>query len=125
METVQKSFIGMLFLVLLCVMLTGILSLQIRIGNAHRCHADAVAQIEESNFNASVMEACITDATQRGYERCITLYHSEKGTTKVTSRELVGDTDDVYLAEVELRYPCQFRLIGMNEMQTIRGVARG
>lgn len=124
METVQKSFIGMLFLMLMCVALTGILGLQMWIGNAHRCHADAVAQIEDSNFNASVIDACIKEAAQKGYEMYVTLYHSENGTTEAAAEEAAGDTTDVYLAEVELRYPCQFLLIQMDEMQTIRGFAR-
>ena len=73
--------------------------------------ADVIAEIEDSNFNAQVMEHCKKQAEEAGYD------------LTVTPCEYDAD-GDLSLAEVTLSYSYEVPLIGIEEKKQLRGVAR-
>ncbi|MGN0481961.1 MAG: hypothetical protein ACI4HI_00255 [Lachnospiraceae bacterium] len=124
METVQKSFLGLFFLLLLVVLLTGILSMQVRVSNARDYHADAVAEIENSNFSPRVINACVQEAKSLGYDMKVTLYREEARAEVVTQQNPAKNTQEVYLASVEMEYPYQFLFLNLDEKKSVRAFAR-
>ena len=77
---------------------------------AEEYKADIITEIENSNFNESVMEACTLQAGEAGYT--------------VEIRPCYYDADgDMTLAEVLLEYSYQVPLLGIAEKKQLRGIA--
>ena len=77
---------------------------------AEEYKADVIAEIENSNFNQTVIENCMTQAKEAGYEMQI--------------RPCCYDVDgDATLAEVILAYSYQVPLLGISEKKELRGIA--
>lgn len=73
--------------------------------------ADVVAEIENSNFNAKVIEHCISQAKKAGYQlEVINCMYDERS--------------DIQAAEVVLTYQYALPLFGIAEKKTTRGIAR-
>lgn len=72
---------------------------------------EVVAEIENSNFNPTVIDACRTKAAERGYtlsvESCV-----------------YDAAHDIQTAEVVLTYKYAMPLFGVDETRTTRGIAR-
>ena len=62
MSQVIKSFMGVFFLLSMLLLGIGILSAQTEVADALDYKADIIAELENSNYNAKVMEACIRQA---------------------------------------------------------------
>ena len=73
--------------------------------------ADVIAEIENSNFNAYVIEGCKKQAEKAGYQLEITNYCYDANY-------------DIQTAEVILRYTYQLPLFGISINETTRGIAR-
>lgn len=73
--------------------------------------ADVIAEIENSNFNAFVIEGCIKQAEKVGYQLEIANY-------------IYDENYDIQTAEVILKYTYQLPLFGISINQTTRGIAR-
>lgn len=73
--------------------------------------AAVVAEIENSNFNQNVVNACISQAQAAGYSLQITncIYDEDYG---------------MQIAEVLLTYKYELSLLGISETVTTRGIAR-
>lgn len=82
-----------------------------QIEQAKNYKAEAVAEIENSNFNPAVIDACKTEASSLGYtlslESCV-----------------YDAANDIQTAEVVLSYHYRMPLFGMDEVRTTRGIAR-
>ena len=64
MSQVIKSFTGVFFLLLVVLLGTGILSAQMDASNAISYKADLVAELENSNYSAQVINGCIAQAIE-------------------------------------------------------------
>jgi len=73
--------------------------------------AHVVAEIENSNFNENVINACITQAQLAGYELSITSCTYD-------------ENYDIQTAEVILKYTYKMPLFGVIHTKTTRGIAR-
>lgn len=73
--------------------------------------AHVIAEIENSNFNESVISACVSQAQMAGYELQIT-------------NCMYDENYNIQSAEVILTYPYEMPLFGISEMKTTRGIAR-
>ncbi|MBQ8278247.1 MAG: hypothetical protein IJZ23_00220 [Roseburia sp.] len=73
--------------------------------------AAVVAEIENSNFNPNVIEGCIKQAREAGYELQVT-------------NCVYDENNDIQLAEVVLTYVYELPLFGISETRTTRGIAR-
>lgn len=81
------------------------------IAEAREFKAGVVAEIENSNFNPNVMDACRKQAQEAGYELQTTV-------------SVYDENKDIRTAEVILTYPCRMPLFGIFEKKTTRGFAR-
>lgn len=73
--------------------------------------AQVVAEIENSNFNPKVIEGCIRQAENAGYQLQVTSY-------------MYDERYHMQSAEVILTYSYEIPLLGISETRTTRGIAR-
>lgn len=111
MEAVVKVYGGILVLMLnLYAGITLSVATQ-KVSVAENYRAVVTAEIENSNFNSNVIDACIAEAEQMGYGLQI--------------NDCVYDEDhDIQSAEVVLVYNYQMPLFGIDEQRVSRGIAR-
>lgn len=121
MEQIIKAFTGIFFLMLLFSLGIGILSAQLQAEEAKEYKAAVVSELENSNFSPSVINGCISQAKEQGYELAITVYQTEHIMTyqDATAR----DTSGAYMAEVVLHYPYEIGVLNSRNMHSIRGYA--
>ena len=103
---------GTLFVLMLNIFIcVSICNVSGAVAEAKEYKAAVVAEIENSNFNPNVINACITQAQTAGYELQIT--------------SCTYDVDqNIQTAEVVLTYSYEMPLFGISEIKTTRGIAR-
>ena len=113
MSTTIKTYVGIFILLLSVFTMAGVMSACIDANNARDFHASVVAEIEDSNFAPSVINACKTQAANAGYELLI------------DESSIVKDEDGKpTLMEVILRYNYHVDFLGVISTQQIRAFAR-
>lgn len=123
MSQIIKTFIGTFFILLLIFLGTGIISAQIDVSNAQNYKADVVAEIENSNYSPSVINACIRQAKSSSYKLSVKVYAREKAAVTYTE-PAVMDTDGVEMAEVVLTYPYTITFLNSITEHSVRGYTR-
>lgn len=103
---------GMVFLMMLTMQAgLSVVTAQERAGQAKRYKAETVAEIENSNFNPSVIAACEAGAVQSGY-------------VLVVTPQTYDYANDIQTAEVVLTYSYKIPLFGIEQTRTTRAIAR-
>jgi ABC-type sugar transport system substrate-binding protein len=110
-----KNIIGA-FCTLLILVLNLLLCMEVSIScaavsAAKEYKADVIAEIENSNFNPYVINACKQQAQDAGYELQVT--------------EVVYDEErDLRTAEIILSYHYEMPVFGISQTKSTRGIAR-
>lgn len=94
--------------IFICIAVTNVSG---AVAEAKEFKADVVAEIENSNFNPRVINACISQAQDAGYE------------LQVINCTYDG-RNNIQTAEVILIYKFKIPLLGISETKTTRGIAR-
>ena len=81
------------------------------VAEAKEYKAFVIAEIENSNFNPKVIEGCIRQAENAGYQLQVTSY-------------MYDERYHMQSAEVILTYSYEIPLLGISETRTTRGIAR-
>ncbi|MBO5372424.1 MAG: hypothetical protein J6A75_06870 [Lachnospiraceae bacterium] len=123
MSQVFKTFMGVFFILILLLTGVGIISAQMDVSAALNYKTDVVTELENSNYNAEVINACITQAKDKGYEIKIRTFVSGGASTVYVSPN-VSDTTDVVMAEVVLTYPYKMFFLETALKREVRGYAR-
>ena len=71
MDTVLKTFTGIFLLLLLTAVSVGLIGATLSANAAEMFYSDVSKRISVSNFSSHVIEECILDAKNRGYELSI------------------------------------------------------
>lgn len=111
MAQIVQFFTGILLMLLGFFVCISVVSGVFSSVRADEYKADVIAEIEDSNFNAQVMEHCKKQAEEAGYD------------LTVTPCEYDAD-GNLSLAEVILSYSYEVPLLGIEEKKQLRGVAR-
>ncbi len=124
MSQVIKAFTGVFFLMLLTLLGSGIVSAQLDSAYARDYKEAVVAEIENSGFCESVMNACITQAREDGYELTMTVYQSGEKPIVVGSK-VDGDimAENVEMVEILLNYDYSIPFLNYMSRHTLRGYA--
>ena len=88
-----------------------VISVSGQIAAAKEYKADVIAEIENSNFNPSVIAACTSQADAEGYQL----------TVSDCTYDALGDLNT---AEVILTYEYNLPFFGVSGTRTTRGIAR-
>lgn len=111
MKHIIGAFSTLIVLVLNLLLCAAVLSMSAETAAAKEYKAAVVAEIENSNFNPNVIEACKTQAAERGY-------------TLEVNTGVYDAGRDVYMAEVLLKYRYEIPILGISTEQVTRGMAR-
>ena len=106
------SAYGTLFVLMLNIVICiSMCNVSILVAEAKEFKADVVAEIENSNFNPNVINGCIAQAREAGYELMVT-------------NCVYDENANIQSAEVLLEYTYRIPLLGISETKTTRGIAR-
>lgn len=123
MSVFQKSFIGIFFILLSVFVSISIISADMDADHAKAFKENVVTQIEDSDFNAQVINACITEAAKQQYAMTVTVYR-EDGTKATYTDATAADTSDVCMAEIILKYKYRIAFLNIKTDHEARGFAR-
>ncbi len=106
MDIIIKSFVGTFFIMVIAVLGFNVNAQALQSCQADSFAADCVSRIEASDFAQGVIEACIAEAEERGYELAVETYSVDGssvisyGTLKLTYEytvPLLGSTTEHYV----------------------------
>ncbi len=111
MKHVIEAFSAIIYISMTLFVSVAIISASLDITAAAQYRADVTAELENSNFNQEVIDACIAQADAKGYMLEIT--------------DCTYDNyNDINTAEVVLTYKYEIPLLGISVTKTTRGIAR-
>lgn len=111
MKAIMEIYGVLLMLLLTAACGLSVTAAQEKTAQAKRFKTETIAEIENSNFNPSVMQGLKASAAASGYTLEITpCTYDEDG--------------DITTAEVVLTYDYKASLFGIEEIRTTRGIAR-
>ncbi len=106
METIIKSFVGIICLLFLTVTGIGITYSAITSRNANLFMEDCVDKIEASHYASGVISACCEDAKNNGYEMNVSVYNPK-------------NSKYVSYGNLLLTYPYGIQILGIENKRTI------
>lgn len=129
MKEIFEAFLGLFFLTLLMVGGMSVIGAGIDARNADATKTGYIAELENSNFSASVLNGVLTDANNQGYALKVDLYHQDASGNRtmsqgVTSATGIPDTSDVYMARLDLTFDYSFSLLNTVTPHQLIGYAR-
>lgn len=124
MSQVIKAFTGVFFLMLLALLGSGIVSAQMDSAYARDYKEAVVAEIENSGCCENVMNACIVQAREDGYELTMTVYQSGEEPI-VVGAEAEGTimAENVEMVEILLNYDYSIPFLNYMSRHSLRGYA--
>lgn len=111
MKYIVEAFGVMVVLAFNLFLCIGMIGVSADVAAAREYKADVIAEIENSNFNPNVIEACRQQAGQQGYELAVSSYCYDA-------------QNDRRIAEVELTYAYEIPLLQISQQKVTRGIAR-
>lgn len=111
MKQIIGAFCTLFILAINVFVCAGVVTASVQTAAAKEYKADAIALIENSNFNPGVVDGCVKQAAAAGYDLRVT--------------NCVYDTDsNIQTAEIVLEYKYSIPVLGLNGIKTTRGIAR-
>lgn len=111
MKYIVEAFTILIVIILGLRCCTDLVSASGQTSAAKEYKADVIAEIENSNFNPNVINACISQAAANGYELQVSNY--------------TYDADhDIQTAEIILKYEYKMPVFGITDTRSTRGIAR-
>lgn len=124
MSQIVKVFTGILFLMLLTMLGSGIIGTQLESSNARAYRQSVAAEIENSNFCKEVMMACISQAARDGYELTLYVYQTGEECIQMNEEnEAQIEVADIEMVEVLLNYDYSIPFLNYKTRHCIRGYA--
>ena len=111
MKHIIEAFSAIIYITMTLFVSIAIITASLDITAAKQYRADVEAELENSNFNREVVNACIAQAEAMGYALEITDCTYDK-------------YNDINTAEVVLTYKYEMPLLGISVTKTTRGIAR-
>lgn len=111
MGQIIKTYLGLFFILLMGLVGIGVVTAGIQSAAARNYHADVINEIECSNFNEGVIEACRLQAQEAGYELKV----------KTMNYDAAGH---VITAEIILGYEYAIPVLNLITKHEVRGFAR-
>ncbi len=111
MKHIVEAFSGLILIILMAYVSIAILTASAQVTNAKVYKADCIAEIENGNFNPSVITNCVSKAALAGYQLEVNACNYDV-------------YNDINTAEVILTYQYKIPLFGISVTKTTRGIAR-
>lgn len=111
MGQIFKAYLGIFFLLIIGMVGIGVVAAGVEVTAARNYHADVIGEIECSNFNPGVIDACKNQAQENGYQ--------------LTVKDMVYDIErNQQMAEVILAFDYAIPILNLVSNREIRGFAR-
>ncbi len=124
MSQIIKVWMSLFLILVFIVTGIGCISASTDIEHARSFKADVVANLENSNYNADVINSCISTASDCGYALTIVAYGKDGGVKTYRDGSPAGSTKGVYAASVTLKYKYKIGFLNINTEKSVRGMAR-
>lgn len=125
MSQIVKAFLGVFLTLFIAVVALGVLITYMEVMNAQDMQARIVDELENSDFNVAVMQACFKQCEKAGYDLSVTLFSEGTVVTAVHSwQEVPASLESVTVAKVEMKFPMKSTLLGIDQSRTFVGYAR-
>lgn len=124
MSQIIKVWMSLFLILVFVVTGIGCISAGMEIEHARSFKSDVVANLENSNYNASVINSCINTAADQGYMLTIVAYGRDGNVKTYHDGNLAVNTSGVYAAGVTLKYQYKIGFLKINTEKTVRGMAR-
>ena len=111
MKHIISVFVTMFSFILHLFLCIAVSNVSGAITEAKELKADVIAEIENSNFNPNVIDACIRQAKDAGYFMQVT-------------NCIYDERQKIQTAEVIVSYQYEIPFLGIYETMTTRGIAR-
>lgn len=111
MKHIVGAFCTLMVFMLNCLLCISVMRVSGEITEAKEFKADVIAEIENSNFNSNVVDACVRQAQSLGYQLQVT-------------NCTYDERNKINTAEVILVYQYEIPFLGIFKESTTRGMAR-
>ena len=123
MGQVIKSFLGIFFAFLVVITGVTVVTAQMQVSEARSFKDSVVSSIENSDFNAEVLNACFTEAQAQGYRMVVTVYGKDGGSLEFNSAAVAeGHVEEAGKARVFLTY--DVNVFGKKFEKSVQGTAK-
>ncbi|MGN0342763.1 MAG: hypothetical protein ACI4DO_08210 [Roseburia sp.] len=123
MEQIIKTYLGIFMILLMTVTGIGIVAAEVEVTRAREFKSDVIIELENSDYNVNVLNACMQQAQEIGYDLDITLYGKD-GTAVNYEPGGTIPSQGVNFAEVVLNYSYRTGPFGNFLQHSIRGYGR-
>lgn len=123
MEQIIKTYLGIFLILLLTVTGIGIVAAEVEVTRAREFKSDVIIEMENSNYNVNVLNACMEQAGAIGYDLKVTLYGKDGTSVDYTPGVTLPD-GGITFAEVVLDYSYRTGPFGDLMQHSIRGYGR-
>lgn len=125
MSQIMKAFMGVFLTLFMAATAMGILTAYMEVMNAQDMQARIVDEIENSDFNAGVMQECFQKSSDAGYQLAITLFYENAAVaTAHSAAQVMEDAGNVDMAKVEMKFPFRVAFLGINKTHTFTSYAK-
>lgn len=125
MSQIMKTFLGVFMILLMAVTTAGILGAFLCVLSAQNLHSMIICELEDSDYNSSVMAEGFEKTKAAGDELTVVLYHENNTvTTCHNSADIPADCSDVEMAKVELQFNYNVGFFDINNVHVLSGYAR-
>lgn len=122
MDQIPKVFLGILFILFLVFGGTSIVAAHLSASQAREYKNNMVTEIENSDFNPTVISACVSEANEREYTAKITLYYEDQTVSDISNG--ISDDKKIYMADITLSYKLKIPFFQIEKEFSTRGIAR-
>lgn len=124
MPAIIKSFMGIFFFSMVVFLGIGILNYQSDVSRAKNYQRDVLRELQSSDFSPSVMNACIQEGEDMGYQVSIDVSSEDGARATYTKSSPAADTAGVQTAYVTVDYKSRLPFLGVETAGSLRGFAR-
>ena len=122
MGQIVKTFLGIAFSMILMVTGISVITMQADGVDARNFKNDVISEMETSDFNPDVINACFNTANEKGYNMEVAIYKVTGGTPQTYSTGNVAGTSGAAMARVKLKY--NVSILGRELSKSIEGCTR-
>lgn len=123
MSQIMKAFLGVFLVLLMALTAMGILSAYMEVLNAQDMQARFVDEIENSDFNAAVIQECFAQSQAAGYTLSVTLFLEDAAVATAHNAQQVPQTA-ADMAKVQLEFPFRVSFLGIDQTHTFVSYAK-
>lgn len=123
MSQIMKTFLGVFLIMFMVVTSSGVLSGFMTVVEAQNLHAQIINELEDSDYDSSVVQTCFENASKVGDTLELKLYMTDNSIRTVTDASQIASSDEIEKARVELKFTYEVAFFGIEQEHVLRGYA--